>query len=158
AAAAQSRKSRYAVVRSPGTATVLPRRSSVASEPLTSSSGPQPRPSAPPQPSSSYLSSSHGRAAYDTLTRSNLPSSAAVFVTSTSAYVTSIGGAPSTNPCTRAWKTNVSFGQGEMARDNGCAVTTPTYSAPRQPESARLRHRRSATRPGRADLLRSRWF
>jgi hypothetical protein len=50
------------------------------------------------------------------------PRSAAVFVTSTSAYVTSTAGAPGTSPCTSAWKTNVSFGHGEIARER---VTPP---------------------------------
>jgi hypothetical protein len=66
--ALHSRKSRYAVVRSPGTATVAPGSSPAPSRVRTS--GPQPRPTAPPHGSNSYVPSSHGSAAKLTLTRS----------------------------------------------------------------------------------------
>ncbi len=69
--------------RSLGTATVRPSRDGSVSRARTS--GPHPRPSAPPEGSSVYRSSSHGSAAYDTLTTSNAPRSAAPFVTSMSA-------------------------------------------------------------------------
>src|SRR5215204_6044371 len=115
----QSLKSRYAVVRPPGTATVAP---ATPVRPALTTSGPQPRPSAPPAGSSAYSPISHGSAAYDTLTTSYAPRSAAVLVTSTSAKVTSTGGAPSISPCVQAWKTKVSLGHGECASDSTVVI------------------------------------
>src|SRR5690242_14722771 len=111
--AAHSRNSRYAVDRSLGTATVRPVRSAPASR--VSTSGPQPRSSAPPQGSSAYSSRTYGSTAYDTFSTSNSPRSAMPLVMSMSANVTSSAGASGTRPCARASKTKVSFGQGEYA-------------------------------------------
>src|SRR5215475_10752071 len=131
-AAAHSRNSRYAVVRSPGTATVAPARSA---RPAVSTSGPHPRPSAPPAGSSAYSPSSQGSTAYDTLTTSYSPRSAAPLATSTSANVTATRGAPGSSPADQAWKTNVSFGHGEWASERGgaglLAGARVTTAAPR---------------------------
>src|SRR3954451_92817 len=116
--AAHSRNSRYAVDLSLGTATVRPVRSAPASR--VSTSGPQPRPSAPPHGSRAYSPRTYGSTAYDTFSTSNSPRSAMPLVRSMSANVTSSASAPGTRPWATASKTKVSFGQGEYAICRGC--------------------------------------
>src|SRR3954469_5774337 len=146
--AAHSRNSRYAVDRSDGTATVRPVRSTSASR--VSTSGPHPRPSAPPQGSSTYSSRTYGSTAYDTFSTSNSPRSAIPLVMSMSAKVTSSEGAPGTRPWASASKTNVSFGQGEYAICSGSVVMVfPTLQYGRKlPEPLGQGRERVADPPG----------